>query len=56
MNKVTSSKFSVVPVDGCPLGTVHFVHHNDWLSMIKILVLRVRRPGQPINILMFIKN
>ena len=40
-------------VDGCPLGTVYFVHHNDWLSMTKILVLRVRRP--PINIFMCIK-
>ena len=26
-NKVTS-KFSVVNIDGCPLGTVYFVHHN----------------------------
>ena len=44
INKVASSRFSVVSIDGCPLGTVYFVHHNDRLSTIKILVLRVRRP------------
>ena len=44
INKVALSRFSVVSIDGSPLGTVYFVHHNDWLSMIKILVLRVRRP------------
>ena len=43
-NKVALSRFTVVSIDGSPLGTVYFVHHNDWLSMIKILVLRVRRP------------
>ena len=44
INKVALSRCSVVSVDGCLLGTVYFVHHNDWLSMIKILVLRVIRP------------
>ena len=44
INKVALSRFSVVSIDGCPLGTVYFVHHNDWLSIIKLLVLRVRRP------------
>ena len=44
INKVTSNRYSVVSIDGCPLGTVYFVYHNDWLFMIKILVLRVIRP------------
>ena len=48
INKVALSRFSVVSIDGSPLGTDYFVHHNDWLSMIKILVLRVRRPHWPI--------
>ena len=56
--KVTASSFSVVDIDGCPLGTVYFVHHDAklpltlsflkqssdfWLSMFKILVLRRTR-------------
>ena len=37
-NKVTS-RFSVVNVDGCPLGTVYFVHHNAKLhSKGRVLV------------------
>ena len=55
INKVRLSRYSVVSIDGCPLGTVYFVHHNDWFSMIKILVLRVRHPRWPINIFMSIK-
>ena len=52
-SKVTSSRFSVVYIDGCPLDTVYFIHHNArlpltfyrrssgfWLSVIKILILR----------------
>ena len=33
VNKVTSSRFSVVPIDGCPLGTIYFVHHNARLPL-----------------------
>ena len=33
INKVTSSRFSVVSIDGCPLGTVYFVHRNAMLSL-----------------------
>ena len=28
-NKVTTSRFSVVNIDGCPLGTVYIVHHYN---------------------------
>ena len=32
-HKVTASSFSVVDIDGCPLGTVYFVHHNAKLPL-----------------------
>ena len=28
-NEVTTSRFSVVNIDGCPLDTVYFVHHYN---------------------------
>ena len=33
INKVTSSRFSVVSIDGCPLGTAYFVHRNARLPL-----------------------
>ena len=32
-NKVTPSRFSVVYIDGSPVGTVYFVHHNARLPL-----------------------
>ena len=36
-NKVTTSRFSVVNIDGCPLGTVYFVSIIMMPSSIDIL-------------------
>ena len=33
INKVALSRFSVVSIDDCPLGTVYFVHHNARLPL-----------------------
>ena len=46
INKVTSSRFSVVSIDGCHLGTVYFVHRNarlplHWLSVIKTMSIKL---------------
>ena len=32
-NKVAASRFSVIYIDGCPLGTVYFDHHDARLQL-----------------------
>ena len=32
-NKVAAGRFSVLYIDGCPLGTVYFAHHSIRLSL-----------------------